>query len=178
MSEVSLVPALSPADIAQDLEGFALRARWFAHRPENALRVLDDERVEVRFPGGELRFAARLPDWESRIVWTYTVEVIRDERPGSGHGERTIRHLSVQQSVPRDVTQGQVNVAKDAIIGWWSWVAPMFFPGESAVACHVRAEPFVVVGHPVTRMTSVRTPIILHFVCEGREAHPPGSVPA
>ncbi len=101
----------------------------------------------------------RLSDWETKLVFTYTCDVLPDGR--------TMRHLSVQMSVPGIVTTGELNVNQDLLLGNFEPIVKLYFPMHPAVAASMRAAaPVPIVNNAQSKSDAVihhRTPVLADF---------------
>lgn len=153
-----MTPTLTQADLGSWLDKEARRMASFAHEVEHFVHVYRKESASQLYPR-DLVYRMKLPAWETILVYTYSVDVLAD---GAHH-----RHLSIQFSVPGEVTQGEVNAYKRKLLELVSPMVRLFFP------MHDEVESRLFVSAPVPVVDSrdgrrggnlhFRTPTHLHF---------------
>ena len=149
--------------LGSSLEREAERMRAFAHQPEHYIRVFEGahgpaEHVE-RLYRDTLVYRQKQEGWETRIRYTYSVDVLANGR--------AVRHLCVQISVPGQITQGEINLVKDHLAAQMDGIAKTFFPLDTDVGFVARAlAPIPVVDNTGERNVHFRTPVGFHFTAD------------
>src|SRR3972149_4054922 len=150
---------LSAEDLAQHLAERAPVMVARAHLPEHWVRTWLGEG-----PPPEQRYAMKLLDWETRVVFAYTVDLVPvplDAQVGDTPGPqeaRPHRHLSRQISVPGEVTQGELNVVREHVLSLFQPVVPLFFPLAEAVGVRFVAHAPIPGADPARRPGSLPAP--------------------
>lgn len=144
--------------LGESLEREAARMRDFAHDPAHYIRIDRGEHVERKYPEA-LIYRQKQLGWETRIKYTYSVDVLADGR--------ALRHLSMQISVPGEIHQGQLNQVKEHLATQLDGVGHTFFPLDSSVGFNMRAlAPIPVVDPTGERNVHFRTPVSFHFTAD------------
>lgn len=150
---------MSDDELLEWMRGKRIAALAIARLPENLVDVAAGDHGE-RLPAAT-RFSVRLPGWETRVSFAFSVERVPGRQEGT---TRLVEHLSISWSMPEHLTKGAVRlIAQDALL----WLAPIvseWWPGEEGVHAQVSPGEPVPVADPATRQLTYRTPITAHFV--------------
>lgn len=109
------------------------------------------------------RFSERLPSWETRISFVYTVDKAKSQaNPGTFE---LWRHLCCQVSVPASLTQGELNAMKPEILHMFEPVVQAMWPLREGVRFSLNASAPIPVHAPGSgELLHFRTPVIAHFL--------------
>lgn len=158
-----MVDFTPPTDLGAAYYAEASRIRQLAREPARWRHVAPGDPGSE--PPAEQRHKLKLPSWETALLFVYTIDVVT---PTDGSAKRTMRHLSVQFSVPAAVTQGLLNLEKDGVLEFLAPMVVPWFPLHSHVMAHLIAHPPVPIGDvrlpKPERNVTFRTPIVAHFV--------------
>ncbi len=145
---------LSASDLGQSIDKEASRVTKLAHQPDRWLRPHDGEA-----PPQDQRFSVKLPRWQSRIRYAYSVDIIphqveviieRGHEPAAAPTgrEEVWRHLSIQLSVPDQVSQAQLNADGATLLALYQPQVQAFFPLQSAIRTYWQVSTPIPVVHP------------------------------
>ena len=179
---------LTEDELGKTLQAEARRVVSLGNRRERWLRVDRNELAP-----NDQKFSMFLQGWQSRIHYTYTVDVRpsvpvalvqRADQPApvARPGRFEVwRHLSVQQSVPDRITRSELNLHMQALLGLYQPQVLAFYPLAERVRVQWAASEPIPVQHPArndngqrTNPVTWRTVITAHFLVpwgSGHEAH-------
>lgn len=145
-----------------DLRRKAAAMCEFAERAAHYIDTAAGETPAQKYPA-DLRFVLKEPSWGTSLVFTYCVEV---NHPGWPSGHR-LRHLSIQLSIRGEVTQGQLQAAREELLAGYLPMVRCFFPLADALGVELFADAPVPVVDPREGKEGnvhMRTPVVAHFI--------------